>query len=240
MKKNLCTLSAAVLTCCIAAPAALAQLSITNGDFENGAGAQLPDVADWYEYDGDALAWWQQTSQDNTPAISPFPGDSSYLFQTSAEENFAYQSVGTNADDLDSIYVAFDLATVQDQGTNANQHLVTIGIYQVDNTFVPAENVDIEGAAGATLVDSFQYLSGLISGDDTLENPISVLGNLDLSSTDTSSELYIRVNASMGPDDPDHWTGIDNIRFSLVPEPSSLAILLGAGLYGLALARRRS
>lgn len=219
------------------ASSARAELSITNGDFENGAGAFLTDVTDWYDFNGDGLAWWQQTSQDNTPAISPFPDDSSYLFLSGADGAlgfWAYQSIGVNTSGASALPIAFDAGTLDDAGAILDRD-ITVALYQSDGSYAGGEdNVDIDGAAGVALVDSFTVSTGLLGPGEL----VKLGGTLDLGS-DTTNEMYLRisnaVNNNPGADGTFHYVGIDNI--TIVPEPTSCVLLI-AGLAGLGLARR--
>jgi len=194
-----------------------AALSITNGDFENGAGAFLTDVPDWFDYDGGgALPWWQQASVDNTPAVSPFAGDSSYLFLSGADvatPYWAYQGIGTNSESKSSVFINFDLGTLDDAGPAPLNRTVTFDIYQSDGTYAGgAEDVDIVGAPGISLIDSYSVQSGpLLAG-----NTISLSGELDLSTASSTNDLFLRVsNASV--DEAAHYVGLDN--FSLTDTP---------------------
>ncbi len=211
-------------------PAAHGQLAITNGDFEaEPAANQQTDVTGWFDYDGSGLAWWQQTSSDATGGISPFPDSSSYLFLSGATDfnYWAYQSVGTNSEDRDNLSIQFDAGTLVDAQGNLDR-TITIGLYQSDGTFEGVQNVDIDGAEGVTFIDSFDVTTGPLTPGET----VTLSGDLDLSSADNTSELFVRVSNSQ-VDGGSHYTGIDNItildpsRFSIVEHPADVIVWSG-------------
>ena len=105
---------------------------------------------------------------------------------------------------------------------------VTVSIYESDGTFVGADNTDVAGATGITLIDSVSNLYGSVAIGAYLTDTIT----LDLS-TAGSGELFLRFENYAGTvGEP--WTAIDNV--TIVPEPVTLALL---GLGGLLLRRKR-
>ncbi len=222
MKRVLC-----VLMCMCLVGMANAALSITNGDFENGAvaGTNATDAVDWFDtLSATPANWWEATWYGDV--VSP-TGSSvlglSYMFTT---PNWAYQSIGVNDEALAELALSFVVGSFTDAGS-ARDLGVTVSIYESDGTFVAADNADIDGAAGVTLIDSVSVLNTLDPGATTAESV-----TLDLS-TAGSGELFLRfVNYAGVTGEP--WTAIDNV--AIVPEPATM-ILLGLG--GLLVGRKR-
>ena len=185
---------------------AKADLAITNGDFEADV-AQTSNVTEWFDaVTANTGNWWESTWAG--PNVSP-NGTSvmglSYMFTTA---NWAYQSIGYNDLQRDSLDVSFDVGSFTDAGGTRDLG-VTIAIYESDGTFVPADNTDIDGAAGITLIDSVDVLNTLAPGV-----MISSSATLNLSSAG-EGELYIRfVNYIGTTGEP--WTAIDNISIPAV------------------------
>jgi hypothetical protein len=239
----------------LSASAVRADLSITNGDFENAVltidgNTRGTDVQDWFDFDSPSatvFAWWQQTSQDNNAATSPFPGDSTYLFMTGdtggnpdrAVLAFAYQNIGTLAPGPQTkARISFDAATVQDQAGN-NQHDIVFSIYQDDGSFAGAQNVDINGAAGVTLIGSASYLTLLRNGAASADNPEAGSVLIDLSSANTTNDLWLRIGQPNDVPGVPSWLALDNVTIAqVIPEPATVALVL-AGIIGLGLSRRR-
>ena len=220
-----------------------AALTITNGDMENGAtpGANQADAVDWFDTITDGAQnsgyWWESTWYGDQ--VSP-NGTSvlglSFMFENT---NWAYQSLGVNDGGLDSLDLQFDIGSFTDAGSVRNMGL-TLSVYSVDGTYAGgANNTDIDGATGATLVDSVTL------GPVDIASGAMLLGqtaSLDISGT-SGSELILRLENVPGstyvPGDGSStaggpWVAVDNI--SIVPEPASLVLI---GLGGLAMLRRR-
>jgi hypothetical protein len=68
---------------------------------------------------------------------------------------------------------------------------------------------------------------------------VEVLSVLAPSGAILSASLLFVDGPDMGTSGDDVGTGIDNVAFTTVPEPGTL-LLLGSGLAGMALRRRRS
>jgi hypothetical protein len=214
-----------VLMCMCLIGVVMADLGITNGDFQTNAPAgNVANVDSWFDpIDANPGNWWETTWYG--PTVSP-NGTSvmglSYMWKTT---NWAYQSIGTNSSALASLALSFDVGSFTDAGSNRDLG-VTVSIYKTDGTFVGADGTDIVGAAGVTLVDSVSVMNNVASGAYITQNV-----TLDLSNAG-SGELFLRfVNYAGTVGEP--WTAIDNV--SIVPEPATMLLL---GLGGLLLKRR--
>ena len=204
MKK---VLSLLILFCLIGL--AKADLSITNGDFEADT-AQTYNVTDWFDTITENTAnWWESTW--GGPNVSPNETSVmglSYMFTT---VNWAYQSIGYNDLGRASIDIGFDVGSFTDAGGTRDLG-VTVAIYESDGSFVPEDAVDIDGAAGITLIDSVDVLNTLDPGD-----MISTSVTLDLTSAG-SGELFLRfVNYIGNTGEP--WTAIDNVYIAPIVLP---------------------
>ena len=193
-----------------------ADLAITNGDFEEGElTANQMDVLSWYDANANSqsdASWWLSTWYG--PAVSPNETSVMGLSNMDGTFNWAYQSIGVNDLAQERIAVTFNVGSFTDAGVTRDLG-VTVAIYESDGTFTPEDNVDIDGAAGITLIDSASVLSTLESGTQTTQSV-----TLDLTSTG-SGELFIRfINYAGENDSP--WTAIDNVELvNVVPvEPA--------------------
>lgn len=218
----------------LAAPTQAA-LQITNGDFQNNApAANTWDVDSWYNSlptaGGQAAnSWWEGTWYG--PTVSP-NGTSvmglGYMFTT---PHWAYQSIGVNDGDLANLLLQFDVGSFTDAGGPRDLG-VTVAVYQSDGSFTGADDLDIAGAAGVTLIDSVSVTSGALAPGAFVTRQAS----LNLGSANNTGELFLRfVNFSAGTGEP--WTAIDNVQ--IVPEPSSFALAGIAALLGFAQRRRK-
>ena len=202
-----------------------AAIVITNGDFETNAPlSNVTNVDSWFDPQATDAAWWEATWYG--PTVSP-TGTSvmglSYMLTTT---NWGYQSVGSNTEGLTELKLSYDVGSFTDAGGDRDLG-VTVSIYESDGTFVGADDVDVAGAAGITLIDSVSNLHTLAIGAYMTETI-----TLDLSSAG-SGELFLRFENYAGSiGEP--WTAIDNVQ--IVPEPATMALL---GLGSLALLRRK-
>lgn len=216
--------------CVCVASMAQAVLVITNGDFEKNAPASNTyDVDSWYDTISSGAQtnnyWWESTWYG--PTVSP-TGTSvmglSYMWTT---PNWGYQSIGVNDGGLTELKIRYDVGSFTDAGVPRDLG-VTVSVYESDGTFVGADNLDVDGAAGITLIDSVSTLYSAMPVGAYVTDTIT----LDMS-TAGSGELFLRfINYAGQAGEP--WTAIDNV--SIVPEPATLALL---GLGGLLVRRKR-
>lgn len=226
MKRTLLTLCAAASLLAVPVHAAL---QVSDGDFEANT-TQTTNVAGWFDTIGtNPNNWWEATwagpnvSPDGTPVLGL-----SYMFTTL---NWTYQSIGVNDSGLSSLPIRYDVGSFTDAGGPRDLGL-TFSVYQVDGTYAGgADNVDIAGATGATMLDSVTVFTGALNPGQMLTGQ-TVLLNV---SGSAGSELYLRIQNEVGTTG-EPWTAVDNI--SVVPEPSTFALLGVAGLLGLCLRRK--
>lgn len=216
--------------------AAHAALSITNGDMEtNAPAANVADVDSWYDANGAGSqtdgAWW--TSTWYGPTVSP---NGTSVMGLSAEPStgnthWAYQNIGTNDSGLTNLAIGFDLGSFTDS-FEIRDIGVTVGVYQSDGSLVPADGVDIDGAAGVTLIGTASTSSVFPVGGG-----ITGVGvNIDISSANATDDLFLRfINFDNGDGLP--WAVIDNV--AIVPEPNTLGLMVFGGLLALHQRRQR-
>jgi hypothetical protein len=151
-----------------------------------------------------------------------------YMFTT---PHWAYQDIGINDGGLTSLNLQFDLGSFTDAGVPRDMG-VTLSLYQSDGSFVGADNSDIAGAAGITLIDSVSLTSGSLNPGQF----VTLQTALNLASANNTGDLFLRfVNYSTGIGEP--WAAIDNVTLVPVPEPSTVA-LMGLGSLAILLRRR--
>lgn len=205
-----------------------AALQVSNGDFSLNP-TQTNNVTGWFDtVTVNTGSWWETTWAG--PTVSPNGTPVMGLSYNNNTLNWAYQSIGINAGGLSAIGITYDVGSFTDAGAQRDLGL-TFSVYQVDGTYAGgADNTDISGATGATLLDSVTVFSGLLNAGQMLTGQTVAL-NI---SGSTGSELYLRienaVGATTGANGP--WTAVDNISVTSVPEPTTLAL---AGLGGMAL-----
>ncbi len=213
---GICSLTALAIL-----PAAAA-LQITNGNFQNNApSGNVGDVDSWFNsLPGTSANWWEGTWYG--PTVSP-NGTSvmglGYMYTT---PHWAYQQIGVNDGGLTSLNLQFDVGSFTDAGGARNMG-ITLSLYQ-SAFFVGADNSDIVGAGGVTLIDSVSLTSGALNAGQV----VTLTTSLNLATANTSDALFLRiVNYSTGTGEP--WAAIDNVSIVAVPEPSSLALIALGG-----------
>ncbi len=199
MKKRLMLI---LLMCCWVG-ITQADLAVTNGDFEADA-VQTSNVTDWYDtITATPANWWESTW--GGPTVSPNGTSVLGLSYMNTTTNWAYQSIGTG-NGRSSLVVSYDVGSFTDAG-GARDLGVTISVYESDGSFVPADNTDVDGAAGITLIDSVSTLHaavaiGAVITDQTVTLDLSTAG---------SGELFLRfINYAGATGEP--WTAIDNVQ----------------------------
>jgi len=209
-----------------------AAVSVTNGDFEEGSPTgNSMDVLSWFDANQNGQsdsAWWLSTWYG--PVVSPT--GSSVMGLSWSSPSWAYQNIGVNDSGLDVLEVTFDLGSFTDAGGPRDIGIM-LNVYQEDGTFAAADDADIDGAAGVTLIGSGQTHQLLDPG--TFQT-VSVY--VDLSPANPANDLWLRfINFDAGADNP--WAAIDNVSVTtVVPEPTTLA-LAGLGMAALLFKRRQ-
>jgi PEP-CTERM putative exosortase interaction domain len=217
----------------LTASVAHADLQITNGNFQNNApAANTWDVDSWFNSlptaSGQENNWWWEGTWYG-PTFSP-NGTSvmglGYMFTTT---HWAYQNIGVNDGGLTSLTLQFDIGSFTDAGGPRDLG-VTLAIYQAPGSFIGADDIDIVGADGVTLIDSVSLTTGPLAPGGI----VTKQATLNLGTANGTDPLFLRfVNFSTGTGEP--WTAIDNIQ--IVPEPSAFALVALAG-FGFLIRRR--
>ena len=226
MKRLLC-----ILMCLGLVSVASAALSVTNGDFELNAGANIDDVTGWYDLN--TGSFWESAWQSNAAGQTPNGTNAVVLTAYGSDpagdllagSSYLYQSIGTLAGEA-SVAIGFDWGHPDDTDVGRFDG-VTVSVFASDGTFVAADGTDIYGAAGVTLLDSASYTHTAAGTDGEIWG---VVANLDLSGASAGDELFLRFNSSS------EWPSLDNV--SIVPEPATM-LMLGLGSL-VALKRRKA
>ncbi len=232
------------------APFAGAALLITNGDFETGIADESTQasISGWYS-DTTTTDFFRHPWQDTRDAEVPTDTQSGYTGQAalafsgfSADatvdgttgNSWVYQSIGSDAAatafDVSFDYGDFGNASGRDFG-------IRVAVYEFNGTgaFVAADNTDVLGADGITLLDSFVIDKGDSTGFNLF---IGEGGTLDVSAQ-TGGELFLRINNYIPAAGSDAWIMMDNIAISnVIPEPATLS-LIGVFGVGVLFVRRR-
>ncbi len=198
----------------LSAPAA-AQISITNGDFETGGGANIADVTSWFDNNtgGFFEGAWQSNAQSfngtNQVVFSSFESDDFGIpSPTVLDGSYLYQGVGTAAG-ATSLELEFDWGAPTDDDINRDLGL-TVAIYaDTTGSFVGVDGTDVNGVAGLTLLDSetFTSAAGTRPAGGTMFT--NVLTSLDLTGAGTN-QLYLRFNGYL-PTTTESWPTLDNV-----------------------------
>ncbi len=185
---------------------AQAEFVITNGDFEAGAGGgDVDNVSLWYDDVGGGF-WttaWECDRAGVTPngsMIVVFSGFNTVEGDLSAG-SYIYQSIGTSSGES-SITIGFDWGHPDDVAAGRLDG-ITIAVYTSDGTTAPGDGVDINGAAGFTLLDSESY-NHVAEGTDGEVFPVVV--TLDLSGANEGDEIFLRFNNTS------EWPILDNVQ----------------------------
>lgn len=221
----------AILCLCISG-AAQATMMITNGDFEAVGGSNIEDVSGWYDYN--TGNFWEGAWETNSDWITP-NGTNVVVFSSFESDDFGsptsdindgsyiYQSIGT-ADGQSSVEIAFDWGAPDDD-PGSRELGITIGIYAYDGvgTFAAADNTDVRGADGVTLLDSVTFTMTSTGIDDLIES-VSALLNISAAG---DQELFLRINGYTAGS-TESWPAVDNV--SIVPEPCTLLLMAAGGI----------
>jgi len=199
-----------------------ADLAITNGDFEVGAGPSTPDVNDWY--DNSTANFWENAWQSNDSWITP-NGTQVVVFcawNTAAVDpntgvvdpltgSYLYQSIGTSAGES-SITIGFDWGSPDDVAAGRHDAL-TVSVLASDGSFVPNDANDVLGAAGVTLLDSASFDYVALGTDGEI---FPAVATLDLSGANEGDEIFLRFNNYAIEAGADPWPVLDNVQ--IIPE----------------------
>ncbi len=208
-----------------------AGLQITNGDFQNNApGSNVTDVDSWFDPHTDVPdQWWRATWYG--PNVSPngtsVMGLSWMLPET---QNWAYQNLGVNDGGLTTLSLQFDIGSFTDAGGPRDMG-ITLSLYQ-SASFIGADNTDIDGASGVTLLDTVNVTSGSLDPGTFVTKQV----NLNLASANSTDPIYLRFeNYATATGQP--WAAIDNVQ--IIPEPTAFALVGLAGALGMMRRRRQ-
>ena len=207
-----------------------AVIAITNGDFQTTAPASnQANVVGWFDDSPSPTNWWEGSWYG--PTVSPNGSSVLGVSYMAGAPHWAYQSIGTNSSGWTTIPLQFDLGSFTDAGGLRNLG-VTFSLYQSNGSFTGADNTDILGAGGVTLIDSFNVSTGDLAPGAMVAG---LTGSLSLATANPGGELFLRIS-NFDPGTGEPWAAVDNL--AIVPEPS-LGLLGSLGLFGL-LRRRRA
>ena len=83
---------------------------------------------------------------------------------------------------------------------------ITVGIYESNGSFVPADGTEVLGATGVTLVDEESILQTAVPGGTLYTQLVT----FDLSTAGTG-QLYLRFNNYEAPGKDEAWVAVDNV-----------------------------
>ena len=203
---------------------AKADLVITNGDFEVGAGPSTPDVNDWY--DNSTANFWEDAWQSNDSWITPNGSQVVVFCSWDTVEgdplagSYLYQSIGISAGES-SVTIGFDWGCPDDVAEGRHDAL-TVSVLASDGSFVADDANDVLGAAGVTLLDSASYDYVALGTDGEI---FPVVVTLDLSGANVGDEIFLRFNNYMPEAGADPWPVLDNVHIQVagVDDPSDMA-----------------
>lgn len=207
-----------VLFLCVSPAIGLAELLVTNGDFETGApatGDNQADVSGWFDDNVQDVGWWMDTWHANNNL--PVPG-AAVGFSEAGGQDSLYQSIGTIDEAGTVLHFAMDLYAFTDDGAAGRSGTLGVEIYQ--GPFAgAADGVDIS-TAGLTFIGAASKTTPVLLPGDTT----SVAGLIDLSSANLTEEIWARIVWN------GDWMAGDNFVVTAVPEPSTYTSLVLTGL----------
>ena len=230
-----------------------ASLVISNGDFETYDADQSTQasITGWYSVTTNDFYRnpWQDTRDPEVPTDtqSGYAGQGALAFSGFAADNdqngvtgvggansWVYQSIGS-----DAAATAFDVTfDYGDFGNSDSRDFgIRVAVYEFNGTgaFVAADNTDVLGGDGVTLLDSFV----IDKGDSTGRNLyFGEGGTLDISAQN-GGELFLRINNYDPTGSDNDWIMMDNVAISnVIPEPATLSVVALSGLSLLFIRRR--
>ncbi|WOO40612.1 PEP-CTERM sorting domain-containing protein [Rubellicoccus peritrichatus] len=226
-KKTLTYTSGALLFC---ATALQAQLSITNGDFEAQVVPQPPgydeNVADWFQ--SQTSSFYEYVY--NQPSV----GDNNRLmFENTADHpNYVYQSMGTvTAGEVASGSIQFFADAIK----RSDRDFGAIEFELFSGTFATPGNGN--PLTGLSSLGTYTVPANTFTTDPGFAEAPIITSAFDISSLSAGTEVWLQLTAPIagGGVNP----GIDNISFSVIPEPSTYAFLGGLLAFALVMIRRR-
>jgi len=212
---------------------AQASLSISNGDFQtNAPPGDTNDIPGWF--DANPTNFWQSPwlknggDSPNGGAVMALSADAATAtLNGSGANTYAYQAIGTR-DGAESVTISFQWGSFT--GAPTRDLGITIGIYQSDGSFVPADGTDLLGAPGVTLVDEESILQTAVPGGTLF----SQLVTFNLSGAGTGP-LYLRINNYEAAGKDEAWVSVDNVLIApetpvFTQQPQSAMGILGGDI----------
>ena len=202
----------------LAGNTAWGDVSLTNGNFNAGFDADDSDIEDpWYDVTTDTT--WQGAW--HTDANSPFDSSPMVGLSGYSAPCWLYQSIGTRGT-AKGFSFTIDVGAFTGDDASSTGGDLTFGLYK-SSTFTPANDLDVDGAAGVTLVDSVSTNTGSMGTAHSKPDTIVVSGSLDLTTVNTTDSLYLRLYwvKSGG----DGYACIDNLVLTLI-QPSGTLICI--------------